>query len=201
MNYFNPKMLRKSLTEYPVLMDVDGLSGYENDAVGRPTLAAVLILIIGYSSGEKVVLTKRSPNLSKHAGQISFPGGRCDHGDEDIVATALRETREEIGVKKDGIEILGTLPQYDILSGFRITPVVGWTTKRPTYTLNSGEVSEVFELPLKFLLDPSNHKKHMQTIGGEKREYYSIFCEDRYVWGATAGILVNLHRIIKMQES
>ncbi len=200
MTVISREMLRKILTHYSLSVDLDKLSGVEGFVGEKAIDAAILILIIGYPDGAKVVFTQRSHNVTNHAGQISFPGGRRDREDKDLIETALRETREEIGVSEKTIDILGRLPTYDVLTGFRITPVVGWTTKRPEYELNFREVTEVFELPLKFLLDPNNHQKHLKTIAGKDREYYSISFEDRYVWGATAGMLVNLYRIIKMQR-
>ena len=200
MTVISREMLRKILTHYSLSVDLDKLSGVEGFVGEKAIDAAILILIIGYPDGAKVVFTQRSHNVTNHAGQISFPGGRRDRVDKDLIETALRETREEIGVSEKTIDILGRLPTYDVLTGFRITPVVGWTTKRPEYELNFREVTEVFELPLKFLLDPNNHQKHLKTIAGKDREYYSISFEDRYVWGATAGMLVNLYRIIKMQR-
>ena len=201
MRAINREILRKILSDYSHPIDLDRLSGVESFIDKKLIDAAILILIIGYQAGAKVVFTQRSHNVTNHAGQISFPGGRRDSEDKDLFETALRETREEIGVSEKTIDILGRLPTYDVLTGFRITPVVGWTAKCPEYDLNDHEVAEVFELPLKFLLDSNNHQKHLKTIAGKEREYYSISYEDRYIWGATAGILVNLCRIIKMQRA
>lgn len=163
--------------------------------------AAVLVLIIGYRSGPKVVLTKRSESLPRHPGQISFPGGRVDEKDEDLESTALRETFEEIGVSREQINILGRLPYYDVLTGFRVTPFVGWIENQPLYRPDPGEVEEVFELPLDHILNPKNHKLHLKSINGRDRNYFSISYQDWYVWGATAGILVNLYKALNTQNS
>ena len=162
--------------------------------------AAVLVLIIGYRSGPKVVLTKRSESLPRHPGQISFPGGRVDEKDGDLESTALRETYEEIGVSREKINILGRLPHYDVMTGFRVTPFVGWVENQPLYWPDSGEVEEVIELPLAYILDPKNHKQHLKSIRGHDHNYFSISYQDWYVWGATAGILVNLYEALSTQN-
>ena len=164
----------------------------------KPISAAVLVLIVGHQSGAKVVLTKRSKNLTHHAGQISFPGGRVDEQDDNLETTALRETNEEIGISPNTINILGRLPDYDVLTGFRITPIVGWAKYALEYFPAYEEVDEGFELPLNFILEPKNSVKHSKTIDGVIREYYSISYEGRYVWGATAAILVNLSHAIRL---
>jgi len=173
------------------------LHGVEEDAVPqRLTLAAVLVPIIDRPEGLTVLLTQRTAHLNDHAGQVSFPGGRCEAEDPSPVFTALRETEEEIGLERSRIEVLGLLPEYRTGTGFSVTPVVGLV--RPPFTLrpDSFEVAEVFETPLSFLLDPANHQRHSMEIGGVLRHYYAMPYEGYFIWGATAGMLVSLHRLL-----
>jgi 8-oxo-dGTP pyrophosphatase MutT (NUDIX family) len=173
------------------------LHGVEEDAVPQSlTLAAVLVPIIDRPEGLTVLLTQRTAHLNDHAGQVSFPGGRCESDDPSPVFTALRETEEEIGLDRARIEVLGLLPEYRTGTGFSVTPVVGLV--RPPFTLSpdSFEVAEVFETPLSFLLDPANHQRHSMEIGGVLRHYYAMPYEGYFIWGATAGMLVSLHRLL-----
>lgn len=171
------------------------LQAVNEDAVpARLTSAAVLVPVIERPEGLTVLFTQRTAHLTDHAGQVSFPGGRCEVTDASPVFTALRETEEEIGLAPELIEILGILPEYRTGTGFSVTPVVGLV--RPPFDLNpdSFEVAEVFETPLAFLLDPANHQRHSMEIGGVLRHYYAMPYEGYFIWGATAGMLVSLHR-------
>ncbi len=172
---------------------------YRHPPEKEPIPAAVLVPLINQPHGVTVMLTQRSPHLYDHAGQISFPGGRVDPGDADRVATALREAEEETGLPQASVAIIGTLPEFDIQTGFRVTPVVGWI--EPPLTLNPDpfEVAEVFEVPLAFLLEPGNHRRHRDEINGRRRNYYSIPYESRNIWGATAGMLYSLYRALKRE--
>ena len=173
---------------------------YRHPPEKEPIPAAVLVPLINQPSGVTVMLTQRTPHLYDHAGQISFPGGRVDPGDVDRVATALREAEEETGLPGASVAIIGTLPEFDIQTGFRVTPVVGWI--EPPLALNPDpfEVAEVFEVPLAFLLDPSNHRRNSDDINGRRRNFYSIPYESRNIWGATAGMLYSLYRALKGTE-
>ena len=167
------------------------------DAVpARLTSAAVLVPVIERPEGLTVLFTQRTAHLNDHAGQVSFPGGRCEVTDASPVFTALRETEEEIGLAPELIEILGILSEYRTGTGFSVTPVVGLV--RPPFDLHpdSFEVAEVFETPLAFLLDPANHQRHSMEIGGVLRHYYAMPYEGHFIWGATAGMLVSLHRLL-----
>jgi 8-oxo-dGTP pyrophosphatase MutT (NUDIX family) len=161
----------------------------------RPDLrpAAVLVPIVDRPEGTTVLLTQRSDHLDHHPGQVSFPGGRIEEHDEDVVAAALRETEEEIGLARSFVEIVGPLDQYRTGTGFDITPVVGLVRPGFTLTLDAFEVAEVFEVALDFVLDPANHKRESQFWKGEQRHYYVFPHDDYYIWGATAGMLVNLY--------
>lgn len=162
----------------------------------RPTPAAVLVPLINRHGGVTVMLTQRTAHLNDHAGQISFPGGRVDEGDADRVDTALREAQEETGLPRASVQILGTLPDFDIATGFRVTPIVGWIEPPVSFAPDPFEVAEVFEVPLAHFLDPANHRRHSDEKNGRRRHYYSMPYEDRYVWGATAGMLHALYRFL-----
>jgi 8-oxo-dGTP pyrophosphatase MutT (NUDIX family) len=157
--------------------------------------AAVLVPVI--DRGEPtVLLTKRTPDLTTHAGQVSFPGGKIDPGDANPVAAALREAREETGLVPTLIEPIGYLDLYLTFSGFRILPTVACVKPDFTLTLNPGEVTETFEVPLKFLMTPANYQRKTRDWKGVQREYYEIPFENHYIWGITAGILRNLYERI-----
>lgn len=156
--------------------------------------AAVLVPLVQHDSGLTVLLTKRTDHLHDHAGQVSFPGGRVEEDDQDAIATALRETEEEIGMSRSFVEVAGYLDAYETGTGFHITPVVGFVTTGFTLEPDDFEVAEVFEVPLDFLFDPANHQRHVRNWRGKERRYYAMPYNDFYIWGATAGMLMNLYR-------
>ncbi|MEY4505948.1 MAG: hypothetical protein RL297_526 [Pseudomonadota bacterium] len=164
-----------------------------------PTPAAVLIPLVQRET-VCVLLTLRSARLSSHAGQIALPGGRVDPQDTDAVAAALREAQEEVGLPPDRVEVLGTLPNYRTGSAFDITPVVALV--RPDWAVqpNDGEVDEVFEVPLSFLMNPAHHRRHWRLANGQRREWYAMPYQDggqeRFIWGVTAGLLRNFYRML-----
>ena len=162
----------------------------------KPVPAAVLVPIVNQPGGLTLMLTQRTAHLHDHAGQISFPGGRVDEGDADRIATALREAEEETGLSPSRVEIIGRLPDYDIPSGFRVTPIVGWV--EPPFELKPDpfEVADVFEVPLEFFLDAANHQRHSDVKNGRVRYYYSMPYGGRNIWGATAGMLHTLYQIL-----
>lgn len=163
-------------------------------AVLKP--AAVLILVINRPDTPHVLFTQRTPHLTDHGGQISFPGGRVEDDDRDPLHTALRETFEETGVPMERIEALGMLPNYTTGTGYLISPVVGWIEPPIEYAPDPKEVAECFEVPLGFLLDTRNHKLESAMYRGRMRQYYAVPYQGRYIWGATAGMLVTLTRVI-----
>lgn len=159
--------------------------------------AAVLVPLVDRVEGPTVIFTQRTAHLTAHAGQISFPGGRretYDHSPED---TALRETEEEIGLTRDRIEILGRLDTYVTRTGFRVTPVVGMVRPPIELVPDPTEVEEVFEVPLTFILDPDNPKRDSREFMGGQRHFYVFPYQQRYIWGATAGMLVNLRDVLR----
>lgn len=156
--------------------------------------ASVLVPIVPRDAGLTVIFTQRAAHLKDHSGQISFPGGRAAPSDASPEATALREAREEIGLDAARVEILGRLSDYHTRTGYIITPVVG--VLAPPFELrpDAGEVEEIFEVPLAFLLDPANHQRQSREWQGELRWFFAMPYQGRYIWGATAGMLVNLSR-------
>ena len=174
-------------------------SNFSHKKDAAPIPAAVLILIIGHNDGPPVLFTQRSEHLHHHPGQISFPGGRVSTGDIDRLSTALRETEEEVGISPDSIEIVGKLPDFDIMSGFRVTPVVGWLEPPVELSIDKFEVSEAFEVPLSHFMNPDNHQRLSKKINGKILYYYAMPFKNRNIWGATAGMLFSLYQIIKKQ--
>ena len=158
------------------------------------TPAAVLVPLVVRPGGLQVLLTQRTDHLNDHAGQVSFPGGRREHTDASAVETALRETREEIGLTEEFIEVVGLLDDYETGTGFRVTPVVSFVSEGFTLALDRFEVAEVFEVPLDYLFDPANHQTRSREFTGRRRIYYVFEYQDRVIWGATAGMLMNLYR-------
>lgn len=155
--------------------------------------AAVLVGIVLRADEPTVLLTQRNEHLPTHSGQISFPGGKVDAGDATPVDTALRETEEEVGLDRRHVEIVGFLDTYQTGTGFRIMPAVGLL--RPPFELNVnvGEVKDAFEVPLNFLMDARNHQRQSREWRGRLRHFYAMPYGERYIWGATAGIIRNLH--------
>jgi 8-oxo-dGTP pyrophosphatase MutT (NUDIX family) len=154
--------------------------------------AAVLVPLIERADGWSVVMTLRSADLADHAGQISLPGGRIDPGDADAQAAALREAEEEIGLPPDHVELVGRLDTWLTGTGFEVTPVVGLVRPPPPYRPDPVEVAEVFEVPLDFILDKRNHQWRSRELAGKQRFFWAIPYLHRNIWGATAGMLVNL---------
>ncbi|MBL4836601.1 MAG: CoA pyrophosphatase [Kordiimonadaceae bacterium] len=154
--------------------------------------AAVLVPIVDHADGATVLLTKRTDHLSKHPGQISFPGGAVDPVDVDSVAAELRETEEEIGLDRSFVDVAGFLDEYLTGTGFEIKPVVGLVKPGFTLELEEQEVAEAFEVPLDFLLDRRNHAKESAMWQGVERHYYAMPYNGYRIWGATAAMLVNL---------
>jgi 8-oxo-dGTP pyrophosphatase MutT (NUDIX family) len=174
----------------------DGRLSMTPDEVAATTPAAVLVPLINRPQGLSVLLTRRTEHLNNHAGQISFPGGKVDAEDTSPEETALRETEEEIGLARAHVQLLGRLPDYFIPTGFRVTPVVGWVEPPFSLTLDSFEVADAFEVPLAFLVDPNHRQMQSAVRHGRLRHFYAMPYEGYNIWGATAGMLVVLSRIL-----
>ena len=164
-----------------------------------PTAASVLVGLVMHAR-PTVLLTQRTADLSSHAGQVAFPGGKSDEQDEDAVATALREAQEEVGLHPRHVSVLGSLPHYTTGSGFVVTPVVALLEPGFALQPNAGEVDAVFEVPLDYLMNPAHHRRHtLQTPIGPRHWIsmpYQDGLQERYIWGATAGMLRNLYRFL-----
>jgi 8-oxo-dGTP pyrophosphatase MutT (NUDIX family) len=172
---------------------------YGDDDVDREaaaTVAAVLVPIVTHGSGLTVLLTQRTAHLKAHSGQVAFPGGRAEAGDASPEDTALRESQEEIGLARERVEVLARLPEYFTRTGYRVTPVVGLVEPPLELRPDPNEVEAVFEVPLAFLLDVRNHKRQTREYQGRTVGFYEMPYEDRYIWGATAGMIVNLGRAL-----
>ena len=179
----------------------DTLRGdFQLDPASRPpeelSPAAVLVPLITREEGVAVMLTQRNEQLSRHAGQIAFPGGRIDDDDRDPIHAALRETHEEVGLPEHHISVIGRLDDYATGTGFVIAPVVGFIDPPYPMAPDPREVAEVFEVPLAFFLDKSNHKRDSREWNGVRRHFYAMPYNDRYIWGATAAMLVNLYEVL-----
>ena len=185
------RLASRSAPEFTVFGD-DGTAGREF----ANTAAAVLVPFIAREE-LTVLFTQRTAHLKSHAGQVSFPGGRVEPGDASAEFTALREAGEEIGLAAERVEILGRLPDYRTRTGFRVTPVIGLVAPPLVLKPDAREVAEVFEVPLAFLLDPRNRQRRTREFQGATVGYYVFEFEDRVIWGATAGMLVNLYRMLE----
>ena len=201
-DFFDRARARLRLEVPPVLTDPTA-AGARGDLDLNPAMwkkagvaatkpAAVLVPVVARSE-PTVLLTLRTKQLASHAGQVAFPGGKIDPDDESPVAAALREAKEEIGLSPALVEPLGYLDLYLTFSGFRILPTVAQVKPDFSLVLNPWEVTEAFEVPLDFLMDPRNHQRGSRDWKGITREYYAMPFENRYIWGITAGILRNLY--------
>jgi 8-oxo-dGTP pyrophosphatase MutT (NUDIX family) len=171
----------------------------------EPARASVLVPLVVRDDSVHVLLTRRTAHLRDHAGQISFPGGRAEAGDADAVATALRETEEEVGLGRSHVDVIGALPTYTTITVFHVTPVVALVRPGFTLALDAFEVAEAFEVPLPFLMTPANHRRHLFQALGSTRQFLSMPWQavdphgqtrEYFIWGATAAMLRNLYRFL-----
>lgn len=187
--------IRRALSAAPPHAELIG-DGIEPASQRPPTPAAVLVPLVVREDQPSVLLTKRTDHLQHHPGQISFPGGRVEAADASPAETALRETEEEIGLQGRHVELIGALPNYLTGTGFLVTPVVGVVRPPFSLTLDAFEVAEAFEVPLSHFLDPANHQRHSMEYQGRIRHFHAMPYNDYYIWGATAGILMSLYRLL-----
>ncbi|MBF0355252.1 MAG: CoA pyrophosphatase [Alphaproteobacteria bacterium] len=185
---------RTSPSLQPLRGDADLNPGMTPLAAPRP--AAVLVGLVEREEGFTVLLTRRTEHLAHHAGQVSFPGGRIEDRDGTPAQAALRETEEEIGLHRSHIDLIGRLDDYVTGTGFIVTPLVGLI--RPPFDIEPDpfEVAEIFEVPLSFLLDPNNHQTCEKVIRGAELRYFAMPYGRHFIWGATAGILMNLYEVL-----
>ncbi|HSW08037.1 CoA pyrophosphatase [Aquabacterium sp.] len=167
--------------------------------------ASVLVPLVMRDTGLQVLLTRRTDHLRDHAGQISFPGGRAEDHDADAVATALRETEEEVGLAREHVDVIGALPHYTTVTSYVVTPVVALVRPGFSLALDSFEVAEAFEVPLQFLMTPAHHRRHLFEYDGQSRQFLSMPWtglgadgqqRDYFIWGATAAMLRNFYRFL-----
>ncbi|SCA58213.1 putative NUDIX hydrolase [Candidatus Terasakiella magnetica] len=187
---------------HPSPSDIRGdhdLNGFRPKPDNRA--AAVLVPIVKHKEGLTVLFTKRTDHLKNHPGQISFPGGHTEEEDESAEHAALRETEEEVGLPHEYIKVIGRLNDYVTRTGFRVTPIIGLVEAPYPTEPDPHEVAEVFEVPLSFLLDRSNHEKCSRIFMGQKRYFWAMPYEDYYIWGATAGMLKNLCDVLDGEVS
>ena len=201
MNQMDLDYIEKTLAEYePARRRGDADLNPGMKPMRDPlTPASVLVPLVIREEGLNLMLTLRTAHLNDHAGQVSFPGGRVEDDDRDVVDTALRETEEEVGLDRQNIRTLGQLDPYITRTGFHVTPIVGIV--QPPFDLqpDSFEVEEVFEVPFSFFMDRGNHEKREYNFESKKRFFYAMPYDNYYIWGATAGMIVNLVDILEGQ--
>jgi 8-oxo-dGTP pyrophosphatase MutT (NUDIX family) len=175
----------------PVDLSQDDYSDVTHDL----TPASVLVGIVDHASEPNLLMTVRNERMKKHAGQVAFPGGRADPG-ETAIETALREAKEEVALPPGSVDVIGTLDDYRTGTGYRITPIVGVVPPGLNYRAHEPEVDEIFEVPLRHALDLANHREDAAVWQGRERCYFTIDWQPQRIWGATAGIIVNLSRTL-----
>jgi 8-oxo-dGTP pyrophosphatase MutT (NUDIX family) len=183
----------------PVLLEGDDVLAPDAPPGGTALLPAAVLVPIVDRPEPGVILTRRSDALRRHAGQIAFPGGRIDPGDDGPIAAALREADEEIGLPASAVEIVGIADRYRTVTGFEVTPVVGVVPPDLPFTIHDGEVAAVFEVPLAHLIEPANQIVQAVEWQGRERRYFEITWNSHRIWGATAAMIVNLGRRLSYQ--
>ena len=191
--WITQRLARPAPSDARGMSDGFRLPGRDGDA----TPAAVLVPIVNRPEGLTLLLTQRSADLPDHPGQISFPGGRVEPSDLTLADAALREATEEVGLPADRVEVLGELATYETVTGYRVTPIVGWVEPPFTLTTDPVEVADAFEVPLAFVLDPANQQRHYRMLGELRRDFWAIPYRDRYIWGATAAMLLIFDRTLR----
>ena len=207
LHRLQPQPLRQRFAVPPLWTAEFPGDGSRFNPDGAPAAASVLVPLVMRDDGLHVLLTQRTAHLRDHAGQISFPGGRAEPEDDDAIATALRETEEEVGLQRAYIEVIGQLPVYTTVTSYAVTPVVALVRSGFTLATDTFEVAEAFEVPLHFLMDPANHRRHRLELDGQLRHFLSMpwprpvapgdaAAPPYFIWGATAAMLRNLYRLL-----
>jgi len=192
------RLRRRFAAGKPVAM-LYGDQGIDAERAAARRRASVLVPVVTRPDGLTMLFTRRTAHLKNHSGQIAFPGGGAEPDDANPEATALRETEEEIGLEPARVEVIGRLSDYHTRTDYRVTPVVGLVAPPFALRLDAHEVDEAFEVPLAFLLDPANHLRHQREFQGRTIPFYAIPYRDYYIWGATAGMLINLYRFLAQE--
>lgn len=163
--------------------------------------AAVLVLLVDSLNGLEVVLTRRAKHLKHHPGQISFPGGKAEPSDKDLIHTALREAHEEIGLPIDSIQILGSFPGSETISQFQVTPIVAYSDFQHDWVIDHNEVQQVIQVPLDWLLHESNWRVETGIFRKNKHHYYACWWQQHLIWGATGQLIKNLRQLVNVTDS
>jgi 8-oxo-dGTP pyrophosphatase MutT (NUDIX family) len=178
-------------------VDVERNRRLQEHFPANPVPAAVLVPFVDRPEGLTVLLTQRASQLAKHAAQVSFPGGRLEETDPDIAHAALREAQEEIGLDPAHVRVFGYLPDHLVISGFRVTPVLSLVTPPFSLEINQAEVAEAFEVPVSHIFDKKNHKARLRRVGTEEMLLFDLPWNGHNIWGATAGMLMTLVRMVQ----
>ena len=195
---FEGSQPRHELADWRLLgVDAERSKRLQQHFPADPIAAAVLIALVDRPEGLTVLLTQRASQLAKHAAQVSFPGGRLEPSDPDIASAAMREAQEEIGLDPSVVQVVGYLPDHLVISGYRVTPVLSLVTPPISLTPNPEEVAEVFEVPMSHFFDKANHKARLRRVGDEDILLYDIPWQQQNIWGATAGMLLTLVRMVQ----
>lgn len=189
---------QQELADWRLLgLDAERSRHFQKHFPSEPVAAAVLVPLVDRPEGLTVLLTERASQLTRHSGQISFPGGRMEPTDADVASAALREAQEEIGLDPARVRVFGYLPDHLVISGFRVTPVLSLVTPPIVLEPNPAEVAEVFEVPVSHVFDRANHQARMRRVGDEEILLHDIPWEGQNIWGATAGMLLTLVRMVE----
>jgi 8-oxo-dGTP pyrophosphatase MutT (NUDIX family) len=178
-------------------VDAERVTRLQKHFPANPVPAAVLVPFVDRPEGLSILLTQRASQLAKHAAQVSFPGGRLEESDPDVASAALREAQEEIGLDPTRVRVFGYLPDHLVISGYRVTPVLALVQPPFTIEPNPAEVETVFEVPAEYIFDERNHKARLRRIGDEEMLLYDIPWQGLSIWGATAGMLLTLVRMMR----
>ncbi|MEJ0084108.1 MAG: CoA pyrophosphatase [Pseudomonadota bacterium] len=192
---------RRELADWRLLgIDAERGRKLEQHFPADPVPAAVLVPLVDRPEGLTVLLTQRASQMAKHAAQISFPGGRLEESDPDVAFAALREAQEEIGLDPSHVRVFGYLPDHLVVSGFRVTPVLSLVTPPFSLELNPAEVAEAFEVPVSHIFDSKNHKARLRRVGDEDMLLFDLPWNGHNIWGATAGMLMTLVRMVEESQ-